>query len=127
MWTIVLLIAGIGVPRISAVLKGRAKPNEFPADVPHGPDRYRRTMRAHMNCVENLPVFAALVLLGSSLGIGEPLFQVSATTVLPARVLQSLVHVASGRNPAANARFGFFVVQLVCFFLMAASIVLHGA
>jgi uncharacterized MAPEG superfamily protein len=127
MWTLVLLIAGIGVPRVSAVLMGRAEPKQFRADVPQGSERYQRTMRAHMNCVENLPVFAALVLLGSSLGITGPLFQVSAALVFPARVLQSLTHVASGRNRAVNARFGFFSVQLACFFLMAASIVLHSA
>jgi hypothetical protein len=52
-WTLVLLVAGIGVPRVSAVLSGRARPNSFNPAVPHGSDAYQRRMRAHLNCVEN--------------------------------------------------------------------------
>ena len=118
-WTIALVVGGIGVTRITQVMTKQAKANSFNPSVPHGSERYQRTMRAHVNCVENLPVFAALVLLGSLHGMTGAWFQVAAFTVLPARLLQSIVHIASGRNRAVLARFGFFSVQVVCFLVMA--------
>ncbi len=125
-WTLVILVGTIGVPRITAIVKRQAKPSSFNPSVPHGSDRYQRSMRAHANCVENLPVFAALVLLGTVLAVPGSLFQVAAFVVLPARVLQSIAHVASGRNRAILVRFAFFSVQLTCFVLMAGLLVVHG-
>src|SRR6187549_831591 len=100
LWTLVLLVSCIGVPRLTAIYKKQARPNSFNPAVPHGSERYQRTMRAHANCVENLPIFAALVLLGSVVGVPGWQFQAAAIMVLPARVLQTVVHVASGRNRA---------------------------
>jgi uncharacterized MAPEG superfamily protein len=125
-WTLLLVLIGIGVPRLSQVMKRQARPNSFDPSVPHGSERYQRSMRAHANCVENLPVFAALVLLGSTLGVTESSFQAAAVIVLPARVLQSSVHIASGRNRAVLARFAFFSVQLFCFGAMIALLIAHG-
>jgi uncharacterized MAPEG superfamily protein len=118
-WTIALVVGGIGVTRIAQVLTKRAKANSFSPNVPHGSERYQRTMRAHLNCVENLPVFAALVLLGSAHSMTGSHFQAAAFAVLPARILQSSIHIASGRNRAVLARFVFFSVQVTCFLVMA--------
>lgn len=118
-WTLLLVLLGIGLPRVSAVFLKKARPNSFRADVPHGTDRYQRTMRAHLNSVENLPVFAAIVLLGSLNGLDhDSLFQTTALVVLPARILQSVSHIASGRNRAVLARFTFYSIQLVCFAIL---------
>jgi uncharacterized MAPEG superfamily protein len=125
-WTLLLVVVAIGGSRISQVVKRQARPNSFNPAVPHGSERYQRSMRAHMNCVENLPIFASLVLLGSTLAVPGTLFQTVAFTVLPARVLQSLVHIASGRSRAALGRFVFFSVQLVCFAVMLALLIAHG-
>lgn len=125
-WTLLLVLVGIGLPRFRAIVVDKARPNSFQPGVPHGSDRYQRTMRAHMNCVENLPVFAALVLTGVVAGVDSALFEGAAVTVLPARVLQSVTHVASGRNRAVLVRFAFFSVQLACFLAMAAAIALHA-
>ncbi len=125
-WTLLLVIAGIGLPRLTAIALRKASPASFPADVPHGDERYRRTMRAHANCVENLPVFATLVILGSLLAVPGELFQNAAFIVLPARVLQSVSHVASGKTPAVLARFWFFAIQLVCFAVMIFLLVQRG-
>lgn len=125
-WTLLLVVVTIGTPRISAILRKQARPNSFNPAVPHGSERYQRSMRAHANCVENLPVFAALVLLGSSLGVASHSFQVVAFAVLPARVLQTVAHVSSGRNRAVLARFVFFCVQLACFVFLAVELVLHA-
>jgi uncharacterized MAPEG superfamily protein len=126
-WTLLLVLFGIGLPRVSAVLTKKARANSFRADVPHGTDRYQRTMRAHLNSVENLPVFAALVLLGSLNGLDhDSLFQTVAIVVLPARILQSVSHIASGRNRAVLARFTFFSIQLACFLVMMVSLVMRA-
>jgi len=118
-WTLVIVLFGIGAPRIAAVLARRAPPKSFAADVPHGSERYRRTLRAHANCVENLPVFATLVLLSRVTALESSLFEVLAVLVMPARVVQTSVHIASGGNRAVIVRFWFFIVQLGCFFGMA--------
>lgn len=126
MWTLTLVVVTIGGPRLTAIARKEAKPNSYNPAVPHGSERYQRSMRAHVNCVENLPVFASLVLLGGSLGVTGGWFQLAAFCVLPARVLQSVAHVASGRNRAVLARFAFFCVQLVCFVIMAAVLAAHA-
>ena len=125
-WTLLLLVSTIGVARITAIVRKQAKPNSFNAIVPHGSERYQRCMRAHANCVENLPVFAALVLLGTTCAVPGALFQGAAFIVLPARVLQSLAHISSAGNGAVLARFAFFCVQLGAFGLMSAVLVLHA-
>jgi uncharacterized MAPEG superfamily protein len=60
-WTLLTLFGSIGVYRWSRILTGRVSIAEWRADVPQGSDWYRRAMRAHMNCVENLPVYTAVV------------------------------------------------------------------
>src|SRR5688572_1412433 len=117
-WTLLVVQLGIGLPRVSAIMAKRARPNSFRPEVPHGTDRYQRTMRAHMNCVENLPLFAALVLLGTVTRLDHGLFQTVAFVVLPARVLQTTCHIASGRNRVVLLRFTFFSVQVVCFAIL---------
>jgi uncharacterized MAPEG superfamily protein len=118
-WTMLVVVVGIGLPRVSAVLARRAAPKSFVADVPHGSERYRRTMRAHANCVENLPIFAVLVLIARSISLESTPFELLAMAVLPARIAQTLVHVASGSNQAVLVRFWFFSTQVVCFAVMA--------
>lgn len=125
-WTLALLIFGIGYTRVSQVLRGEARANSFNPSVPHGSDAYQRRMRAHLNCIENLPIFATLVLLGSALDMTSSSFQLAALLVLPARVGQSVAHIASGRNRAVLARFAFFSIQLVCFAVMAALLIQRG-
>ena len=111
---------GVVSTRVAAVLTGTAPPEGFPADVPHGSERYRRTMRAHMNCVENLPLFAAVVLTGAVVHAGSPTMDCLALTYLGARVAQSLIQIASGHRMAINLRFTCFLVQLICLGWMGA-------
>ncbi|HKJ89202.1 MAG TPA: MAPEG family protein, partial [Gammaproteobacteria bacterium] len=60
-WTLLILLATVGIYRWSRILTGRATVREWRADQEQGSDWYRRAMRAHMNCVENLPVYGAIV------------------------------------------------------------------
>lgn len=125
-WTLLVVLLGLGIPRVGSVLMGKAKPSDFPADTPHGGERYRRTMRAHANCVENLPAFAAVVLTGEVAGVHSSTLDTLAIVYMAARVCQTITHIASGRNRAINIRFGFFVTQLGCVLTMVVLILLRG-
>jgi len=122
MWTLAVVVVGIGTPRVSMVLAGKARPNEFRADVPHGSDLYRRTMRAHANCVENLPIFGAIVLTAAVAGADTLRMDRLAVAVLLARIAQTITHVSSGRSLVVNVRFGFFLVQIASFVAMVVEI-----
>jgi uncharacterized MAPEG superfamily protein len=120
MWTMAHVVFGIAAVRVIKVLKGEAKPNSFPGDREHdGSDLYKRMMRVHMNCVENLPIFASVVLVGAVLDVTSPLLDALAITYLVGRVAQSITHLISTRSIAVNIRFGFYVVQVVAVVLMA--------
>ncbi len=120
-WTLLVLLGTIGVYRWSRILTGRTPISEWQADVPQGSEWYRRAMRAHMNCVENLPVFAATVFCVTAAGAEGNLVNVLAIGVVTARICQTTVHLAfTQTNTAASLRFAFFFVQVLCLFGMAA-------
>ena len=76
-------------------------------------------MRAHANCVENLPVYAAVVVVINAAGIASPFIDLLARVFSAARVAQTSIHVLLEETPAAvGVRFGFFAVQLVCMIWM---------
>jgi uncharacterized MAPEG superfamily protein len=126
LWTTLLLTA-VGAARVAQILGGSARPSDFPSGVPHGGDRYWRLNRAHLNCLENLPLFGAVVLTGAVIGADAQLLDDLALTYLGARVAQSVVHVASGSDLAVQLRFGFFLVQLACLLWMLFLTVPAGA
>ena len=123
-WTVLLLLATVGVYRWSRILTGRVPIRSFRADQIEGADWYLRAMRAHANCIENLPVFGAIV-VGLYVGnVASPLVDALAITVLIARILQSLVHVCFVQtNALASVRFAFFFVQIACFLWLVGIIV----
>ena len=120
LWTIVLLLSTVGVYRWSRILTGRLPIRSFRADQVEGADWYKRAMRAHANCVENLPVFGAIVLALQVGNMAGAFIDALSVTVLVARILQSLVHVCFVQtNTMTSIRFGFFFVQIVSFLLLA--------
>lgn len=112
-WTLLLVFTTIGGVRVLQVLTRKARPNDFPADVPHGSDRYRRSMRAHANCVENLPIFGAVVITAAIAGLRGGAYDTLPVVYLVARIAQSVTHISSGSAMAVNVRFSFFLAQLV--------------
>lgn len=122
LWTLALVVLGIGATRLGLLLMRKAKPSEFRADVAHGSDRYRRLCRAHLNCIENLPIFATLVVLAHLIGVRSTTFDLLASVVLTMRVAQSLVHIASGSDVAVVARGVFYFAQVACWIGMAGQI-----
>ena len=127
-WTLTLLIAFVGVYRWFNILFSKARIASFRSDRLEGEDWYRRGTRAHANCVENLPVFGAIVLVISAIGVNGPMVDSLSTAVLIARILQSLVHVSHVQTDAFVAvRFSFFSVQLACFLALIVVAAGHAA
>jgi uncharacterized MAPEG superfamily protein len=126
-WTVLLLAATVGVYRWVNILFSNVPIASFRSDRLEGEDWYRRGTRAHANCVENLPVFGAIVFVITAAGINGATVNWLCTLVLIARVCQSLVHVSHVQTDAFVAvRFSFFSVQLVCFVVLIVIAALHG-
>jgi uncharacterized MAPEG superfamily protein len=125
LWAIVLIVM-IVADRALLVMSGKAAITDFPAGTKHGSDTYWRINRAHVNTVENLPIFAALVLAGWVAGLDTPTFNMLAVVVVVARVVQSLIHISSGSALAINFRFLALLVQIVCEVWMAV-LIFHAA
>jgi uncharacterized MAPEG superfamily protein len=114
-WTVATLLVGVGLVRWSLILTGRSRLNEFPADVPHGSPRYRRAVRAHANCVENLPVYGAVAVTAAFSGARGGVLDTLPLVFMAARVLQTVTHVAfTETSTAVGVRFTFFFIQLAC-------------
>jgi uncharacterized MAPEG superfamily protein len=122
-WTLALLGA-IGTMRFRLSVSGQRAPNRFS---PAGDDVSPfsgRLCRAHANCYENLPVFAALIVAAALSGHAQ-ITDGLALWVVAARVGQSTTHLISTRNRAILVRFLFMVVQFAieawwCIALIAA-------
>ena len=126
-WTLLILFGSIGVYRWSRILTGRASMAEWRADLPQGSDWYQRTMRAHMNCVENLPVYAAIVGALVATGLRSPVVDRLSVTMLAARIGQTMVHIAlSPTNAVTSLRFALYFMQAVCMIAMGVVIVVYG-
>ena len=126
-WTMLLLMATVGVYRWVRILFSNVPIGSFRSDQLEGEDWYRRGIRAHANCVENLPVFGAIVFVISALGIDSPAVNYLCIVVLIARVCQSLVHVSHVQTDTFVAvRFTFFCVQLVCFLALIVIAACYG-
>jgi len=123
-WTVLLLLATVGVYRWSRILTGRMAIRNFRADQVEGAEWYKRAMRAHANCVENLPVFGAIVVALYVGNVSGALVDGLAAAILVARIMQSLVHVCFVQtNAVVSVRFGFFFVQIVGFLWLIVVIV----
>lgn len=123
-WTLLLLVATVGVYRWSQILTRAAPIHGFPADPVDGAGWYLRGTRAHANCIENLPVFGAIVFALYAGNVTGALVNILATAILIARIAQSLVHVCFVQTDrAVSIRFSFFSVQLFSFLWLIGIIV----
>ncbi len=110
-WTLLLLIAMEAI-RSYLVLSGQVASNTFAPDNEGLSPFMQRIARAHMNCVESLPVFGgilAIAVMTSRTAVTDPL----ALWFVLARVAQSSVHLISTSVLAVNIRFAAFFVQIV--------------
>ncbi|KAF1051214.1 MAG: hypothetical protein GAK43_02501 [Stenotrophomonas maltophilia] len=110
-WTVLLVLLLIS-QRGLLVLGGRVQVNAFAPDGSTLPGFGQRVARAHANCVENVPLFLAVLLYAMVTGqtlITDPL----APALLLARIVQSLLHLLSTAPLFVWLRFAAYLVQLV--------------
>jgi len=118
-WTLLIMVVGVGTHRWLLIFKGEAALTSFPGDVVHGSSAYRRITRAHANCIENLPVFAVIVLVASVARINPPPMGNLAAVTLGARIAQSSVHMFLPESNATIAvRFTCFLIQALAMIAM---------
>ena len=118
-----VLFGTIGVYRWSRILTGRARIADWQADKLQGSEWYRRAVRAHMNCVENLPVYGAIVVCATAAGARGGLLDALALAFMVARICQTTVHLAFVQTDfIASVRFAFFFVQALCMVAMGISV-----
>ncbi len=109
-WTLLLILTTVS-SRVFAIIGGSDIPlNKFS---PGGEDLTgfgQRVTRAHLNCVENLPVFAAVV---AAAGLSNQFAVMEGTVmyILYARIAQSTIHMISGSLPMSLIRGTLFSVQ----------------
>ena len=123
-WTLLILIFGIGMRRLTLIFAGEAAFTSFPGDTTHGDVAYRRVVRAHANCVENLPVYSAVVLVAETARLVPPYMDELALMFMLCRIVQSSIHMALPETDTTVAiRFTFFSAQLVVMIWMITSVV----
>src|SRR6185295_3273680 len=119
-WTLATLTAAIGWFRWSRILTGRAGIHEFEGDAGRPTGWSQRAHRAHANCLENLPLYTAVVVAISVSGAAHPALDALALVLIAARVGQTLTHIVF--EPTARTvsiRFSFFLTQIGCMVAMA--------
>jgi uncharacterized MAPEG superfamily protein len=111
-WTL-LLILGVVLYRVGVVLSGKRPANGWQRGRPlEGPEFIQRMVDAHANCLENLPLFGAVILVAAVTGRGaltDPL----AIWYLALRVGQSTVHLVGTSHWYVQIRFALFFPQLI--------------
>ena len=110
-WTLGLLIL-MEVIRTYLVISGKVAANRFTPDNAALSPFMQRLARAHANCIEGLPIFGGLLgvaILISKTDVTDPL----ASTLLAARIVQSIIHLVSTTQVAVSLRFTAFAVQMV--------------
>jgi uncharacterized MAPEG superfamily protein len=117
LWCLLLMLVYVGW-RVLEVLRGKRADSWTRGSNPARPPLVVRAEHAHLNCVENLPVFGAIVLVAAVLGRSTAV-DVAAPFVLYARVAQSLTHLAGVSHPLVLLRATFFSVQVVLMAWMA--------
>ena len=125
-WTLLLLMVTVGIYRWGRILAGLSGIASFRSDRLEGAPWYQRGTRAHANCIENLPVFGAIVIALQAGHVTGSLVNWLSIAILAARVVQSLVHVCFIQTDKAVAfRFSFYSVQLISFIWLISIVVLR--
>ncbi len=116
-WMLILAIAYAG-PRIPQGFLGIKPIDSWERDKPPtDPAFLQRAKSAHMNCVENFPLFAAVVIIAALMDKTGVSNQVAAY-VLYARVAQGLVHISGTSFIQITLRASFYLVQVGLIFYM---------
>ena len=109
-WTLTLIIL-IVMYRGAYIMTKSRQANEFCPDGSDVSEFSNRLCRAHANCVENLPVFASIILFAIATKQTDVTNSLALVVVF-ARIAQSLVHLVSASAQAVMLRGTLFMVQL---------------
>ena len=120
-WTLALIGLVFGY-RGLAYLKGTPI-THWPRGVRHADDPalLHRIEDAHANCLENLPLFAVLVLVAAAMA-KLPAINALAACVLYCRVGQSLAHLWGTGSMLVHVRATLWAGQLVLFVMIFAKL-----
>lgn len=111
LWAVILMFS-LGFARANAMAGGKREVNTFKAIGDTEPlDAFSR---AHMNALENLPIFAVVYLSALWVDAAAPIHTLG-WIVLGARIVQSLIHLASRSVNAVRLRAIMQLVQGLCF------------
>lgn len=113
-WTLVLMFVYVGY-RVALVLAMKKPADSWGrGQATDDPPVITRAHHAHLNCLENLPVFAAVVLAAVALD-KQPVVDQVAAFVLYARLAQSIVHLVGVNHWLVFIRANLLVVQAALF------------
>ncbi len=117
-WTLILALS-YATYRLPLVLTGKKAANHWERgkDV-DDPAILIRAKAAHLNSLENLPLFAALVLIAAATGQSDTVNAV-ASFVVAARIGQSLVHLVGTSFPLVFIRASLFLAQVALMLYLA--------
>lgn len=119
-WTLALLVL-MEIIRAKLVLTKEVPANGFVPDNANLSPFMQRLARAHANGLEGLPIFGGLMLVAlvtERTAVTDPL----ALVLLGARIVQSLIHLASVSAAAVTLRFAAFAVQMAIGVVWAAGL-----
>jgi uncharacterized MAPEG superfamily protein len=110
-WTL-LLMFGYVTYRTMMVMRGSSAASWTRGSGYEVPGLVKRVENAHANCVENLPVYGAIVL--GAYVLGKPgIVDATALWFLLARLGQSITHIAGVTHALVLVRAVFFTVQVL--------------
>jgi len=117
-WTL-MLVTIVVLYRTSLVFTGKTVANSWTrgAATATDPAWVTRFQHAHLNALENLPIFAAIVIAASVMSKLEVVDKVGAY-VLFARLAQTIVHLIAVNHWMVMLRATLYTVQALLFFYM---------
>ncbi|MDX1668860.1 MAG: MAPEG family protein [Limnobacter sp.] len=119
-YTTVLLYAGwvlllalfYATPRIPIALLGQKRIDSWERGKESTDAMFlQRAKAAHLNCLENFPVFAAVVAIAGIMGQVDAISGIAAF-VLYARIAQSVTHIVGTSFVLVLLRATFFLIQV---------------
>lgn len=110
-WTLLLILCTVSFRIFNSFGGAKIPLNSFSPSGDDLPGFGQRITRAHLNCLESLPVFAALVIVA---GLTNQLSVMEGTAMylLYSRIAQSITHMISTSVPMVFIRGTFLSVQI---------------
>ncbi|TJY65333.1 MAPEG family protein [Sinimarinibacterium sp. CAU 1509] len=115
-WTLAIVFIVLNW-RVIEVLRGKPANSWTRGAAIESPSFVKRAEHAHLNCLENLPVFAVIVLAAQALGKSAVVDAV-ACWVLYARIAQSSVHLIGTQPMLVLVRASLYGIQVGLFAYM---------